>query len=192
MPHALVLLATAVLVVAVASIDGVDVAVDPLLFADPSRINELGWTDAHHVAYGWPIQAAHGKTFSVPPERRHLSSFFKQVTDEFLCLRNDFGQTALHLAVRQDHAELVSFLVLTKKIPCLDVGNGDGDTPLHYAAAWGRRESARLLLQGGADPSILNNQGKTAMDDALSFGHPDIWSIMSQARMPEDAKTPEL
>ena len=121
-----------------------------------------------------------------------MSSFFSQVTDEFLCLRNDFGQTALHLAVRQDHDELVSFLILTRKLPCLDVGNGDGDTPLHYAAAWGRRESARLLIQGGADPSILNNQGKTPMDDALSFGHPDIWSIMSQEKMPQHAKSLEL
>ncbi|CAE7247661.1 ANKRD27 [Symbiodinium sp. CCMP2456] len=162
------------------------------VLADPSRINDLGWTDAHHVAYGWPIQAASGKTFSVPPERHHMSSFFKQVTDEFLCLRNDFGQTALHLAVRQEHDELVSFFVLTRKIPCLDVGNGDGDTPLHYAAAWGRRESARLLIQGGADPFILNKQGKTPMDDALSFGHPEIWSIMSQEKMPQHAKSLEL
>lgn len=148
---------------------------------DPKRINELGWTDAHMVAYGWPIRTADGDEIFISPESHQMTSFLSDATNEFLCLQNDFGQTALHLAVRQDYRELVSFLVLARKVPCLDVGNRDGDTPLHYAAAWGRAESAEVLLQGGADMKLRNHHGNTPMDDALTFGHQDVYSLMEAA-----------
>ena len=41
-----------------------------------------------------------------------------------------------------------------------------GRTALHYAADFGRLGIVRLLLEAGADPSIKDDSGKTALDCA--------------------------
>ena len=151
---------------------------DPAVRLDQSRINDIGWTDVHLVAYGWPILTDTGDSIAVPSDRLSVQTFLQDATDDFLCLQNDFGQTALHLAVRQDHQELVSFLV-TRQLPCLDRANRDGDTPLHYAAAWGRANLAKVLVEGGADLSVQNDHGKTPLEDAMSFGHEDVRSVLA-------------
>jgi ankyrin repeat protein len=144
---------------------------------DPIRIDVLGWTDAHQVAYGSPILIA-GQTVVVPSSRAR--AFLEGASDDFLCQQNDFGQTALHLAARQDNNEIVS-LHVERTLPCLSVGNRDGDTPLHYAAAWGRAISAQILAKGGADISARNNKGRTPLDDSLSFGHKYVLSLINAA-----------
>jgi ankyrin repeat protein len=39
-----------------------------------------------------------------------------------------------------------------------------GATPLHYAASWNRRPTVELLLKRGADATLRNKAGKTALD----------------------------
>jgi ankyrin repeat protein len=46
-----------------------------------------------------------------------------------------------------------------------------GFTPLHQAAAAGKRELVKLLLERGADPSALCDQGKSAGDYARERQH---------------------
>ena len=48
--------------------------------------------------------------------------------------------------------------------------NGDGFTPLHVAALWGREGCARLLLEREADPAISDDDEMTPLDYALSEG----------------------
>jgi len=43
---------------------------------------------------------------------------------------------------------------------------GGYGTPLHEAALWGHPEAVSLLLENGADPAVLNVDGKTARDVA--------------------------
>ncbi len=38
------------------------------------------------------------------------------------------------------------------------------NTPLHYAAGYGRPAIARMLLDAGADKAAQNNTGKTPLD----------------------------
>jgi len=38
------------------------------------------------------------------------------------------------------------------------------NTPLHYAAGYGREAAVALLLDAGADVSVQNSTGKTAAD----------------------------
>ena len=96
--------------------------------------------------------------------------------EEFLCHRNDFGQTALHLAVRQDLQELIT--VYTERQICLNIGNNDGDTPLHYAAAHGRYEAAKLLVDAGAKVDIRNLKGELPLDDAVKGQYDNIISLL--------------
>ena len=48
--------------------------------------------------------------------------------------------------------------------------NGDGYTPLHVAALWGRAKSVRHLLEKGADPFISDDDGMTPLDHAEAEG----------------------
>lgn len=160
---------------------------------DTNRADDLGWTDAHHAAYGSAI--AVGSTGVIVPQHRSRE-FLEQLPPQpehksFLCRRNDFGQTALHLAVRQENHGVVS-LYAEGRLPCLDQGNNEGDTPLHYAAAWGRRAAARILLRGGADPTLRNDAGKTPMDEAIFFGHEEIWSLMDELLRHQHRQDEEL
>ena len=40
--------------------------------------------------------------------------------------------------------------------------NDAGNTPLHYACGYGRKEAAELLLGAGVDPAVQNKAGQTA------------------------------
>ena len=93
-----------------------------------------------------------------------VSVFLANASDTFLCLQNDYGQTALHLAVREDHLAMVS--VYTSRGVCLNDANKDGDTPLHYSAHWGRPRAAKLLIEAGAKQMVRNHKGEMPLDDA--------------------------
>jgi uncharacterized protein len=61
----------------------------------------------------------------------------------------------------------------------LNAVQAGGYTPLHQAAAAGRREFVLLLLEAGADPDKLCDQGKTPADYARERGHTEITALLS-------------
>ena len=58
----------------------------------------------------------------------------------------------------------------------------DGDTALHWAAYFGSLASATRLLEGGADLTLRNKYGNTALDDARSQGKSEVVALLSQPR----------
>lgn len=94
---------------------------------------------------------------------------------------NGAGRTALHAAVQRAMPELVSALLekganpnarMEKRLPFVSrrilQSNGlspsnIGATPFFLAASFGDLESMRLLLDGGADPTLRANDGTTAL-----------------------------
>ena len=132
---------------------------------DETRVSVIGWTDAHTAVYGWPIIVG----VIIPFD--DIVDFIKYASDDFLCRQNDFGQTVLHLAVRQNNLGVIQ-LCVDRRLECLETGNNDGDTPLHYAAVWNRPEAAKLLLPLTRNKQILNKEGKSPLDDAKKHSHP--------------------
>lgn len=126
------------------------------------RVDVLGWTDAHTAIYGLPISG------HIIPEEDLKAFLATSSGSDFLCRQNDFGQTLLHLSVRQNRSlGLLWFLLYDRDMrTCIDVANKDGDTALHYAIAWDRPEHARILLQAGADRKLENHLGESPLDDA--------------------------
>jgi len=83
------------------------------------------------------------------------------------------GWRALHLATRGGHAAAVQELLLADANvnARLDAAN-DGLTPLHIAAEHGHHELLDLLLQCGADPTLVTHHlRRSALHVAVFAGH---------------------
>lgn len=72
---------------------------------------------------------------------------------------DDNGYTLLHAAASYNQLEIMQFL-LTNGSNNVNAADSDGDTALHHA---GDVPAIQLLLQHQADVTIVNAQGKTAL-----------------------------
>lgn len=72
------------------------------------------------------------------------------------------GMTALHLAADRDRAETAR--ILLEAGLAVDEGNAQGTTPLAWALGEGSFEVANVLLDAGADPSLEDAHGFSALD----------------------------
>src|SRR5713101_2106293 len=94
---------------------------------------------------------------------------------------NIFGpsgpQLAIDRAVKDGDLEKVKALL--KGNPDL-VFNGDGRgwTPVHYAAHWGQKEVAELLLANKADVNAQDNYGMTPLHCAVAQGYKDLAELL--------------
>ena len=92
------------------------------------------------------------------------------------------GQTSLHLVVSQESDEhLATTKELIKyKVP-LNVQDRTvfRDTALHSAARLGHLKQAELLLQAGADSTVVNAQGNTAFNQLVMALLPEVQSSLS-------------
>ena len=57
-----------------------------------------------------------------------------------------------------------------------------GNTALHYAAINDNLAIATRLLEGGADLTLRDKSGNTALDDARSRGKSEVVALLSQPR----------
>jgi uncharacterized protein len=101
-----------------------------------------------------------------------------------LSIRNRYGGNALIPACERGHVETIK-LLLTTSIDVDHVNDlgwtclleivilGDGG-PRHV-------ESARLVLEAGADPNLADRQGKTPLFHALSKGQAEVAALIEKA-----------
>jgi ankyrin repeat protein len=71
----------------------------------------------------------------------------------------DFNNTALHLAVYENHPEIVKILISAKanvNSKNFNKGNNSSNTPLHLAAHKGYISTAKLLIDAGGDTNSTN------------------------------------
>ncbi|MNR76209.1 Ankyrin repeats (3 copies) [compost metagenome] len=85
---------------------------------------------------------------------------------------NKSGWTALHYAAASGDSEIVQILV--KHGAELDAPSPNKTTPLMMAARGGFIYSVKVLSDAGADASLKNDVGMTAMDFAAQNGSSDI------------------
>ena len=77
---------------------------------------------------------------------------------------NKPGWAPLHYAATKGHLEVMK--VLLENHAYIDAASPNGSTPLMMAAMYGTPSAVKLLLEAGADPSLKNIQGLTAIDFA--------------------------
>jgi ferric-dicitrate binding protein FerR (iron transport regulator) len=74
------------------------------------------------------------------------------------------GATPLHLAVLCDQGKVAQFLIQNRANLNAKAKDEHGGTPLHWAAALGRIEMARRLIDAGAEVNAEDNHGFTPLD----------------------------
>lgn len=97
---------------------------------------------------------------------------------------NQTGWTALHYAASGTQPQQTALIaLLLEHHAYIDAGSPNGSTPLMMAAQYGTRESVQLLLDEGADASLKNQLGLSAVDFALRAERKDVAdSIARRAR----------
>ena len=94
------------------------------------------------------------------------------------------GWTALHYAATAGANEIVQLLL--DHYAYIDAESPNKTTPIMMAARGGHILTVKLLLDEGADATLKNEQGMTAIDLAKKFDHKDIaeglaWRIQRAA-----------
>ena len=91
----------------------------------------------------------------------------------------DATSVSLERALPQAHLPWTSYPVL---IQWIVHQQDDGRTALHNAAYYGRLAIATRLLEGGADLTLRDKDGETALDWARSNGKSEVVALLSQPR----------
>jgi ankyrin repeat protein len=77
---------------------------------------------------------------------------------------NKTGWTALHYAATGGHLAIMQMLL--DESAYIDAESPNGTTPLMMAAMYGTPAAVKLLLEAGADPTLKNQLGLSALDFA--------------------------
>jgi ankyrin repeat protein len=99
--------------------------------------------------------------------------------------RNRVGETALVIAIRNEHPALAMDMVVAGTD--VNLGAVNGVTPLMAAAHAGQSDIARALLAKGADITAFDRLQKTAMIYAAGQGHTDVVVMLLRAGIDPNA-----
>ncbi|MFC1638840.1 ankyrin repeat domain-containing protein [Patescibacteria group bacterium] len=105
--------------------------------------------------------------------------------------RNDFGSRPLHFAAptasperifstnergTKEKVHIIKFLL--KAGADIDAQNEDGKTPLMNATSYGNISALIALLNAGADPNVVDNNGESALFSAVCINADDSVKLM--------------
>ncbi len=93
-------------------------------------------------------------------------------------VQEKYGWTPLHLAIRRGREEMVRYLVEEKNAD-INIQDNAGWTPLMEAIMDDFPNIVKYLVEKGADLSIANKRGATALMLAQKFGRTSIYGYLS-------------
>lgn len=96
---------------------------------------------------------------------------------ETIALKDADGNSALHCACIGGNTECVRLLLLSGHFN-INEQDVEGLTPLHYAVAFEQADCVRLLLEQGADSTLKDNEGDTAVDYAQEAENDEIIRLL--------------
>ena len=103
-------------------------------------------------------------------------------------------RTVLHYAAMYGQAGAVRSLAARGGRAAVDARNNENLTPLHCVASGGHTTAMQALLEAGAGASLKTNDGKTALDYAVSGGKHEVAELLRAhaAAAPEPEPEPEV
>ena len=90
---------------------------------------------------------------------------------------NKTGWTPLHYAATSGHLAIIELLL--EHHAYIDAESPNGTTPLMMAAHYGTPAAVKLLLEAGADPSLKNQLGLSALDFAMRANRRDAAELIA-------------
>lgn len=93
---------------------------------------------------------------------------------------NKPGWAPLHYAATNGHLEIMDLLL--ENHAYIDAESPNGTTPLMMAALYGTTPAVKLLLDAGADPTLRNQLGMTAVDFATKASRRDAAEMIAAVR----------
>lgn len=90
---------------------------------------------------------------------------------------NKPGWTPLHYAASNGHRPVIALLL--DHHAYIDAASPNGTTPLMMAARYGSFAAAKLLLEAGADTSLKNDLGMSAVDFARAVDRVDVIELIA-------------
>ena len=93
---------------------------------------------------------------------------------------NKSGWAPLHYAASSGHLEMMNLLL--EKHAYIDAESPNGTTPLMMAAHYGTAAAVKLLLEAGADATLRNQLGMTAIDFANKASRTDSAELIAAMR----------
>ena len=90
---------------------------------------------------------------------------------------NKPGWTPLHYASTHGHLDVMRLLL--EHYAYIDAASPNGTTPLMMASNYGTASAVKLLLEAGADPTLKNAQGLTAIDFSQLQERKDVTEIIA-------------
>jgi len=95
---------------------------------------------------------------------------------------NQQGWTPLHYAASSTSDDAPAMVtLLLEHHAYIDAASPNGTTPLMMAVRNGLADTARLLVREGADPTLKNERGMTAVDFARQADREDMVELAAQA-----------
>jgi ankyrin repeat protein len=91
--------------------------------------------------------------------------------------RHPFGVNALHAALAGPTPEVARALIAAGAD--VNAAQAGGGTPLHETAFSGYLELTQLLLERGANPAAVDNQGRTPLDVARERGQTAVADLLA-------------
>ena len=143
--------------------------IQEILKASPARVSE-------HAPDGFtPVALA--AFFGQPAAVKALIAAGADVN---AAAKNPLKVAALHAAVAGGKLEIVRTILEAGGDP--NAQQQQGFRPIHEAGTRANRALAELLLNHGADPSLPNDTGQTAIDLAHEKGHSDFANWLASKR----------
>ena len=94
--------------------------------------------------------------------------------------RNPLKVQAIHAAVASKNFDIVRAVLEAGADP--NAAQQQGFRPMHEAGSTGSRELAELLMKYGGDPTLKNDDGKSAIAFAREKGHADLADWLEKRR----------
>lgn len=92
-------------------------------------------------------------------------------------VQSNIAYTSLVSSIFRGNDELSKVIVARTGVE-LDTQGSTGNTALMFAALWNKLSTVKYLLEAGADVSLVNLKGETALNLARNAGNRDVVTLL--------------
>ena len=127
-----------------------------------------------------------------PAVHRLLEASSDEVKEQLVTDHSEYGASAIHWCARYGApAETAHAVLQAGPRGYVNVKTNSGMTPAMWAAIKGHADVLRQLINAGADPNIIDNDGDTARSLAVGNNKPDSVAIIrTENGLSEGVPTP--